>query len=210
MTSFNLTALTREPFLIQQKEKTRNIFPWKTFQNSTQLSFIVSIFNLISRFSSKHFSQTTALQYFKKKAMAEMNSQFTIDGDQEMQTQPIHLSSDESEIDSLCSSPIPQLPNNVPDTYGIITQLMAKQREQMSLSGISAPQYPTTPPNSLISDDQNDEILTPIIGNPAQFSPYTPIRHPFPLQLCPQITPIPDTPESPTPENRGQSDIFRL
>ena len=27
--------------------------------------------------------------------------------------------------------------------------------------------------------------------------------------MCQQTTPIPDTPESPTPENRGQSDIFR-
>ena len=28
------------------------------------------------------------------------------------------------------------------------------------------------------------------------------------MQLCQQITPIPGTPESPTPENRGQSDLF--
>ena len=65
------------------------------------------------------------------------------------------------------------------------------------------------PPTSLISDDEDDDMLTPITGNPAQFLPYTPNRHPFPIQLCQQITPIPDTPESPTPENRGQPDIFR-
>ena len=141
--------------------------------------------------------------------MAEMNSQFTIDEDQEMETQPIYLSSDGREIDSLCSSPIPQLPNNVPDTYSAITRLMAAQHEQMSLSGTSALQYPNTPPTSLISDDENDDTLTPKIGNPAQFLPYTPNRHPLPLQLCQQITPIPDNPESPTPENRGQPDIFR-
>ena len=76
------------------------------------------------------------------KAIVEMNSQFTIDEDQEMETQPIYLSSDESEIDSLSSAPIPQLPNNVPDTYSAITQLIAAQREQMSLSGTSAPPYP--------------------------------------------------------------------
>ena len=126
-----------------------------------------------------------------------------------METQPIYLSSDESKIASPCSAPILQLPNNVPDTYSAIIQLIAAQHEQMSLSGTSASQYPTTPPTSLISDDENDEMLTPIIGNPAQFSPYTPNRHPNPLQLCQQITPIPDTPESLTPENRGQSDIFR-
>ena len=114
--------------------------------------------------------------------MAEMNSQFTIDKDQETETYPLYLSSDESEIDSHCSSPIPQLPNNVPDNYSAITQLIAAQHEQMSLSGTSAPQYPTTPPTSWISDDENDEALTPIIGNPAQFSPYTPNRHPIPLQ----------------------------
>ena len=103
--------------------------------------------------------------------MAEMNSQFTIDEDQEMETQPIYLSSDEIEIDSPCTSPIPQLPNNVPHIYSAITQLIAAQHEEMSLSGTSALQYPTTPPIPLISDDENDEMFTPIIGNPAQFLP---------------------------------------
>ena len=126
-----------------------------------------------------------------------------------METQPIFLSSDESETDSPCSSPIPQLPNNVPDTYSAITQLLAAHHEQMSLSGTSAPQYPITPPTSLISADEDDDMLTLIKGNPAQFLPYTPNRHPIPIQLCQQITPIPDTPESSTPENSGQSDNFR-
>ena len=90
MIPFNLAASTRATPLIQRKAKTRKIFPRKTFQNLTQLSFIVSTFNLISRFSSKISPQTTALQYFKKKAIAEkLNSQFTIDEDQEMETQPI-------------------------------------------------------------------------------------------------------------------------
>ena len=141
--------------------------------------------------------------------MAEMNSQFTIAEEHEMETQPIYLSGDESDIDSPCSSPIPQLPNNVPDTYSAITQLIAAQHEQMSMSGTSALQYPTTPPTSLISDDNNDEVLTPIVGNPAQFLPYTPNRHPISLQLSQQMTPIPGRPKSPTPEIRGQSDIFR-
>ena len=64
---------------------------------------------------------------------------------QEMEAQPIFLSSDESEIASPCSSPIPHLPNNVPDTYSAITQLIAAQHEQMSSSGDFALQYPTTP-----------------------------------------------------------------
>ena len=209
MISFNPTALTRENLLIQRKAKTRTIFPRKTFQNFTLKSFIVSTFILLSRFSLRISSRNTALQYFKKKAMAETNSQFNFHKNQEMETQPIFLSSDESEIDSPCSSPIPQLPNNVPDTYSAITELIAAHHEQMSLSGTSAPQYSITPPTSLISDDEDDDMLTPITGNPAQFLPDTPNRHPIPIQLCQQITPIPDTPESPIPENRGQSDNFR-
>ena len=102
--------------------------------------------------------------------MAGMNSQFTIDEDREMEIQPIYLSSDESEIASPCSSPVPQLPNNVPGTYSAITQLIAAQHEQMSLSGTSAPHYPTIPPTSLISDDDNDEMFIPIIDNPSQFA----------------------------------------
>ena len=143
--------------------------------------------------------------------MAEINSQVNFNEDQEMETQRFFLSSDESEIDSLSSSPIQQLPNNVPDTYSAITQLIAAQHEQMSLSGTSALQCPTTPPppTSLISDDENDDMLTPITGNPAQFFPYTPNRHPIPIQLCQQKTPIPDTLESPTPKNCGQSNLFR-
>ena len=99
----------------------------KTLHSFTQFSFIVSNFNSINRFSSETSPQTTALEYFKKRAMAEINPQFNSDEDQEMETQPIYLSSDESEIDSSSSSPIPQLPKNVPDTYSAITQLIAAQ-----------------------------------------------------------------------------------
>ena len=203
MISFNPTALTQPTPLIQRKAEARHIFPRKTLQNITLNSFIVPTFTLLSRFSSPTSSRNTALQYFKKKAMAEINSQFNFDEDQEMETQPIYLSSDESEIDSPHPSPIPQLPNNTPDTYSAITQLIAAQHEQMSLSGTSAPQYPITPPTSLISDDDNDDMTTPIVGNPTQFLPYIPNRHPISRQLCQQMRTIPDTPESPTPENRG-------
>ena len=209
MISFNLTALTRETPLIQRKAKTRTIFPRKTFQNFTLNSFIVSTCFLLSRFSLRIPSKNTALQHFQKKAMAEINSQFKFHEDQKMESQPIYLSSDESEIDSLHPSPIPQLPNNTPDPYSAITQLISAHHEQMSLSGTYAPQYPITPPTSLISDDEGDDMLTPITGSPAQFLPYTPNRHPIPIQLCQQIIHIPDTPESLTPENRGQSDKFR-
>ena len=85
MIPFNLTASTRASPLIQRKAETRTFFPKKTFQNFTIDSVKFSSFNLISHFNSKIFSPTTALQYFKKKAMAEMNSQFNLDGDQEME-----------------------------------------------------------------------------------------------------------------------------
>ena len=142
--------------------------------------------------------------------MAGTNTQFTIDEDQEMETetQPIYLSSDESENESPPSSPLPPLPNNTPDKNSAITQLIAAQHEQMSLSGNSAPQCPTTPPTSLISDDEDKEMLTPTSGDRAQFLSYTPNRHPIPVHSCQQTTPIPDTPESPTPENRGRPDDF--
>ena len=209
MIPFNLAALTRTTPLSQRKAETSEIFSMKTFQKFTQSSFIVSTFNQISCFSSNLFSSTTAVQHFRKKSMAENNSQFTIVEHQEMETQPFYLSKDGSEIASPCSSPTAQQPNNVPDTYSAITQLIAPQHEQMSLCGTSAPQYLTTPPSSLISDDDTDEMPIPIFGNPAQFLTYSPNLHPKPLHLCQQITPISDTLESPTVENRGQSDIFR-
>ena len=126
--------------------KTREFFPRKTSENFSLNSFIFSTFILLSYFSFRIPSRNTVLQYFKKKAMAEINSQFNFNEDQEMETQPMFLSSDESEIDSPSSSPIPQLPNNVPDTYSAITQLITAQHEQMSLSGTSALQCSTTPP----------------------------------------------------------------
>ena len=132
MIYFNLPALTRKTPSIQRKAKTRTIFPRKPFQNFTQVSFIVSTFTQLSRFSLRTSSRNTALHCFKKKAMAEINSQFNFDEDQEMETQPIYLSNDENEIDSPSSSPIPQLPNNIPDTYSAITQLIAAHHEQMS------------------------------------------------------------------------------
>ena len=184
MISFNLTTLTRETPLIQRKMKTREFFPRKTSENFTLNSFIFSTFILLSHFSFRIPSTHTALQYFKKEAMAETNSQFNFEEDQEMESQPIYLSSDESKIDSLHPSPIPQLPNNIPDPYSAITQSISAHHEQMSLSGTYAPQYPITPPTSLISDDEDDAMLSPITGNPAQFLPYTPNRHPIPIQLC--------------------------
>ena len=191
MIPFNLTTLSRATPLTQRKAKTLEIIHRKTLQNLTQCAFIVSAFNQISCHIFKTFSPTTALRHFQSKARAERNSQFTIDEDQQMETQLINLSSEESDIASPCSSPIPQLPNNVPDTYSAVTQLIAAQHEQMSLSGTSAPQYPTTPPTSLTSDDINDGVLTPnnwqsrpvltlYSKSPLYFSPIVPTNNTHP------------------------------
>ena len=129
--------------------------------------------------------------------MVGPEAQFTIDEDQEMEIEPIYLSSDENENESPPSSPPPQLPNNTPDKNSAITQLIAAQHEQTSLSGIPTPPYPTNPPTSLISDDEDNGMLTPTDGDRAQFLTYT--RH---------HRSIPDTPQSPTPENCRQSADF--
>ena len=117
MISFNLPALTQPTLLIQRKAKTRKIFPRKTFQNFTQLSFIISIFNKNSRFASNLFSSITALKYFKKKALADMATTFLIEEDEEpMASEPIYLSSDESEYSTPNTTPDHQLECIYPDS----------------------------------------------------------------------------------------------
>ena len=126
-----------------------------------------------------------------------------------MERQSIYINNDEIGIASLCSSPGPQLPNNVPDTYSALTRIIAAQHGQLTASRNLALQYPPTPPNSLISDDNDDEIITPRIGNPTQPVPYTPNRRLQHLQLCQRKAHIRDTPESSTLENSGKPDLIR-
>ena len=206
MNSFNLTALTRSTLLIQRKAKTRIVFPRKTFQNFTQLSFIISIFNKNSRFPSNLFSSTTALKYFKKKAMADKTTTFLIKEDEEpMATKPIYISSDESDYSTPNTTPNHQLECIYPDP---INQLIASQLEQRSNMGARTIVYPPTPNTSIISDDEDPMNPTPIIGNPEQHTPQIPPRRNHPIQICQHVQHIPDTPQSPAPENRGQSDDF--
>ena len=89
MIPFNVTALTLAIPFIQRKARTRKILHTKRLQNFTQTSFIVSTFNQTSYSVSKMFSSTTAQRHFKRRAMAEMNSQFTIEEDQKMETHRI-------------------------------------------------------------------------------------------------------------------------
>ena len=206
MISFNLTALTRETLFIQRKVKTRIIFPRKTFQNFTQLPFTISIFNKNSRFTSNLFSSITALKHFKNKAMADMTSIFRIEEDEEpMATEPIYLSSDESEYSAPNTTLHHQLECIYPDS---INQLIASQLEQRSNLGTETVLYPPSPKTSMISDDEYQMNPTPIVGNPEQYISQIPLGRNHPIQLCQHMQTITDTPESPTPENCGRSDIL--
>ena len=127
MIFFNPTALTQPTSLIQRKTKARHIFPRKTIQNFTQLSFTVSNFNKNSRFASNLFSSITALKHFKKKAMADMTTKFFIEEDEEpIATETIYLSSDESKYSTPNVTPDHQLECTYPDA---INQLLASQLE---------------------------------------------------------------------------------
>ena len=136
--------------------------------------------------------------------------QIIIDEDQEvLEMQPIYLSSEESEITTPCSSLDNHLPNNIPDSYDAVTQLTASQHEHMLVSGNINLQYPPTSPFSLLSDDDEDKLSAPMVSNLTQNAPYVPNRRPHPFQMFQQLTPISETPESPTPGNRGQCEICR-
>ena len=135
-----------------------------------------------------------------------MTTTFFIEEDEEpMAAEPIYLSSDESEYSTPNTTPDHQLECIYPDS---INQLIASQLEQWSNMGTETIFYPPTPNTSMISDDEDPMNLTPIIGNPEQYTPQIPPRRNHPIQFCQQVQPIPDKPESPTPENRGRSDDF--
>ena len=135
-----------------------------------------------------------------------MTTTFRIEEDEEpMATEPIYLSSDESEYSTPNTTPNHQLECIYPDS---INQLIASQLEQRSNMGAETIVYPPTPNTSIISADDDPMNPTPIIGNPDQYTPQIPPRRHHPIQLCQHVQPIPDTPQSPTPEDRGQSDDF--
>ena len=211
MYPFILTALTREKPPIHQKTKICGVFlrKRKPLGKFNYHALNVSSFKPTSRTILHKTSTKTAVKHFKLRATAETSYQFTFDDDQEKETQPIYLSSDESENTTPCSSPGSQLVNNFLDSYGGITQIIASKHEQMSASRNLIPEYLPTPPTSIISDDDDNEVFTPKIGNLTQNVPHVPNRRPHPLQLRQQLAPISDAAESPTPENRRQPALFR-
>ena len=144
-----------------------------------------------SRFPSNIFSSITALKHFKKKAMKDMTTTFLIEEDEEpMATEPIYLSSDESEYSTPSTTPDHQLDCTYPDP---INQLIASQLEQRSKMGTEIAFYPPTPNMSMNSDDQDSIDPTPKIGDPEQYTPQIPPRRNHPIQLCQHVQPIPDT-----------------
>ena len=185
MIPFNLTALTRPTPFVQQNAKTREFFHSKTFRIFTPSSFIVSIFNQNSRSTSKLFSSITALRYFKKKAMADMTTTFPIEEDEEpMATEPIYLSSDESEYSTPNTTPAHQLECFYPDSNN---RLKASQLEQWSNMGTETVFSPPTPNTSMISDVEDPMNPTLIIGNTEQYTLQVPQKTPTPnttLQTC--------------------------
>ena len=136
--------------------------------------------------------------------MADMTTTFLMEEDEEpMATQPIYLSSDESDYSTPNTTPDHQLECIYPDS---INQLIASQLEQRSNLGTETVLYPPTPNTSMISADEYQMNPTPIIGNPEQYTPQIPPRCNHPIQPCQHVQPIPNTPESPTPDNRGHPD----
>ena len=69
--------------------------------------------------------------------------------------------------------------------------------------------YPPTPNTSMISDDEEQSNLTPIFRNSEQHTSQIPQRRNHPIQLCKHLQPVPDTPESPNPEDQSPRDNFR-
>ena len=96
--------------------------------------------------------------------MAKITPIFLLEEDQEpMAMEPKNLSSDESDYPT---------PNTTPDCHhesiylDSINQLIASQLEQLSNMGPETVFYPPNPNTSMISDDEEQTTLTPIIGNP--------------------------------------------
>ena len=68
--------------------------------------------------------------------------------------------------------------------------------------------YPPIPNTSMISDNEEQSNLTPIIRNPEQNTSHVPQRRNHRIQLCQHLLAVLDTPESPPSKDQGQKDIF--
>ena len=93
----------------------------------------------------------------------------------------MYLSSDDSEHSSPSTNPDGHHESIYPDS---INQLIASQLEQRSNVDTETVFYPSTPNTSMISDDEEQSNLTPLIGDPEQYTSHIPQRRNHPIQLC--------------------------
>ena len=106
--------------------------------------------------------------------MAEMTPLFLLEEDEKpMATEPIYLSSDESECSTPNTTPEHHHQSIYPDPNN---QLIASQVGQRSNLGTETVLYPPTPNTSLISDDEEQSNLPLTFGNPEQYTPQIPLR----------------------------------
>ena len=130
-----------------------------------------------------------------------MTPTFFIEEDEEpMATEPIYLSTDEIEYSTLNTTP-----DHLDECIYIDSknQLIASELEQRSNMDTETVFYPPTPNASMISDDEEQSNLTPTFGNPEQYTTPIPQRRNHSIQPCQYVQPIPDTPDSPPPEDQS-------
>ena len=110
--------------------------------------------------------------------MAEITHIILLAKDEPMATEPIYLSTDDSEFSTPNTTPDHHHESYYPDS---INQLIASQLEQRSNMGRETVFYPPTPKTSMITDDEEQANLTPIVGNHEQYTWMIPQRgnHPF-------------------------------
>ena len=110
--------------------------------------------------------------------MADMTPWFlSEEAEEPMATKPIYLLSDESEYTT---------PNTTPDHHHERIYpdfIKPSQLEQRSSMGRETVIYPPTPNTSMISDNDEQLNLTPVVGNPEQYTSQIPQRWNYPIQL---------------------------
>ena len=98
--------------------------------------------------------------------MAKITPIFLLEEDEEpMAMEPIYLSNDENEYSAPNTTPYHQHESISDDS---INQLIASQLEQRPNMGTDTVFYPPTRSTFMISDDEEQSNLTPLIGNPGQ------------------------------------------